>query len=164
MRDLHIRPARFGDLAALTQSLGQEPYFRDRIDRQSRDLGVLLTAWHADRPVGDVYLWLEPAEELEIRTHLPNIPLLNHVEVHSAHRGLGIGTSLVLEAEQMLALRNHRRVALAVEATKPHLVEWYGRLGYREWPYSLVKCYSLSAGDGARKAETCCVLVKDLLL
>lgn len=162
MRDLHIRPARFDDLAALTQSLGQEPFFTDRLDRQSRDLGVLLTAWRAGLPVGDVYLWLEPAEELEIRTHLPRTPLLNHVEVHKAHRGLGIGTNLVLEAEQMLALRKHRQVALAVEVTKPRLVKWYGRLGYVEWPHSEVTCYSHSDGNGIRKVEICRVLVKTL--
>ena len=86
MCGLRIRPARPGDLPSLVGRLGQEGYFADRLKREDAGRGVLLTAWRAGLVVGVVYLWLEPAEESEIRTHLPGTPLVTHLEIHPDHR------------------------------------------------------------------------------
>lgn len=162
MRDLHIRPASTTDLAALARELGQRPYFADRLARQRDGRGLLLTAWRAGRPIGDVYLWLEPAEEPEIREHLPGIPLLTHLEIHADHRHQGTGTKLIQAAERELATLGHDRVALAVEVTNHGAANLYHRLGYREWPHPSVRCYALADGQRPPRVEICRILVKPL--
>lgn len=162
MDDVRIRPAEIADLEALIKELGQEPYFTDRMKRSADGLGFLLTAWLRDRPVGDVYLWLEPAEELPIREHLPETPLLTHLEVHPAYRNRGTGTDLVGAAEKELANRGHVQVALAVEIENQAARRLYDRLGYKVWPHSTVECLALDNGIGYRKPEICYVMVKRL--
>lgn len=162
MRGLTIRPAQPEDLEHLTRRLGQGRFFADRLDRQSNECGVLLTAWQAGVVVGDVYLWLEPAEEPEIRMHLPGVPLITHLEVHPKHRKQGIGTRLVDAAEQLLVRSGFREVALAVEVTNTRAAKLYSRLGYEEWPHSPVKCYSPADFNGYRQVEICDVMVKSL--
>src|SRR5687767_12161477 len=62
-----IRQAVRADLRAIVRSFGQETYFRDRLSKQEAGHGVLLVAWERDVAVGDVYVWLAPAEEPELR-------------------------------------------------------------------------------------------------
>jgi GNAT superfamily N-acetyltransferase len=146
----------------LTGSLGQRPYFTDRIERQLDGRGVLLTAWHEDGPVGDVYLWLEPAEEPEIRLFLPDTPLLTHLEIRADRRARGMGTALIQAAERELAARGYRAVALAVELHNLRAARLYRRLGYADWDHPPVRCYSLTDGNGQRAVEICRILVKRL--
>lgn len=162
MRDLTIRPARPDDLTSLIQRLGQARFFADRLDRQTDQRGVLLTAWRAGLVIGDVYLWLEPAEEPEIREHLPGTPLVTHLEIHPEHRRQGVGTSLIGAAEQLLTVAGHDQVALAVEVTNRAAAKLYTRLGYQEWPHPPVKCYSPGDDNGHRRVEICNVMVKPL--
>ena len=161
MRDPY-RPARDEDLAALVEELGQEQFFTDRLARQAAGHGLLLTAWQEDRPVGDVYLWWEPAEEPEIREHLPGVPLLNHLEVHPTFRKHGIGTGLTTAAERELAARGFSEVALAVEEGNTDAMRLYERLRYREWPHGKVVCLTHPEDGRPRAVEICHVLVKDL--
>src|SRR5262245_18053228 len=99
MGDLRIRRARPADHDVLIQELGQRRFFADRFSRQDNHLGMLLTAWHGISPVGVVYLWLEAAEEAELRERLPGAPILNQLFVHPDRRGAGIGSALVVAAE-----------------------------------------------------------------
>jgi ribosomal protein S18 acetylase RimI-like enzyme len=164
MSDVVIRPAQDADLAALVAMLADEDFFVDRLARQSAGHGVLLTAWKGDLPVGVVYLWLEPADEPELREHLPRVPLLNHIEVHPDHRNEGTGTLLLTEAENLLAVK-HDQVVLAVRTDNVDALRLYERLGYKEWPHSTVVCISMvRLADGSRKScpERCYMLVKQL--
>src|ERR671930_1511936 len=99
MREVEIRQAQRGDLDILARTLGQRQFFADRLDRQDNERGVLLIAWAQGVPIGDVYLWLEKAEEPEIREYLPDVPLLTHLEVSPAHRNQGVGKLLIDKAE-----------------------------------------------------------------
>jgi GNAT superfamily N-acetyltransferase len=162
MGSLQIRRARRGDLAVLPAELGPPYYFLDRFDRQEQGLGALLVAWRDDRPIGVLYIWLEPAEEPEIREHLPGTPLLTHLEIHTRHRKQGTGTKLLEDAERRLRLLGHRRVALAVEENNNHAARLYTRLGYEEWPHPTVKCYAIADKEGNLEIEFCRVLVKTL--
>jgi ribosomal protein S18 acetylase RimI-like enzyme len=159
---LHIRRARPTDLSVLIRELGQRRFFTDRISRQSARLGMLLIAWLGARPIGMIYLWLEAADEAELRAHLPGTPILNHLEIHADHRGGGTGTQLIREAERRLRKLGFEQVALAVEVTNERAENLYRRLGYREWPHPPIECYSLTDGDGERKVEICRILVKAL--
>jgi GNAT superfamily N-acetyltransferase len=160
---LRIRRARRADLDVLVRELGQRRFFVDRVSRQERRLGVLLTAWRGAAPIGVLYLWLEEAEEDELREHLPGTPILNHLEIHPAHRGGGTGTELIAAAERRLRMLGYRRVALAVEVRNGRATRLYERLGYEEWPHPTVKCYSLGDGTGQRNVEICRIMVKALL-
>jgi ribosomal protein S18 acetylase RimI-like enzyme len=165
MSDVVIRPAQQTDLAALVAMLADEDFFTDRLARQSAGHGVLLTAWKSDLPVGVVYLWLEEADEAEVREHLPGVPLLNHIEVHHEHRNQGVGTDLLTVAEQLLAELGYDQVVLAVRIDNVDAQRLYDRLAYKEWPYSTVVCMSVvRLADGSRKncPERCYMLVKRL--
>lgn len=162
MRNPRIRRARDEDLTALVEELGQRQFFTDRLARQAAGRGLLLTAWQEHCPIGDVYLWLEPAEEREIREHLPGVPLLTHLEVHPAFRKQGTGSRLTSTAEHELVLLGHREVALAVELSNTDALRLYERLGYREWPHPTVACLTQAEEDRPRTVEICRILVKDL--
>jgi GNAT superfamily N-acetyltransferase len=162
MPALRIRPAEATDLAALTEELGQAPFFTDRLNRQAKGHGLLLTAWLNTRPIGDVYLWLEEAEEAPIRHHLPDTPLITHLEIHPCHRRQGSGTKLMGVAEHELTKLGHNLVALAVEQTNKDAMRLYVRLGYREWPHSTVECLTMADNTGPRISETCHIMIKHL--
>jgi GNAT superfamily N-acetyltransferase len=165
MRGVVIRPAQEADLAALVAMLADEDFFVDRLARQSEGKGVLLTAWIGNVPIGVVYLWLEDADEEEVREHLPGMPLLNHIEVHPDHRNQGVGTELLTDAETRLVKLGHDRVALAVRTDNLRVRSLYKRLSYEMWPYPAVECrYEVRLPDGSRKScpEICDMLVKSL--
>jgi GNAT superfamily N-acetyltransferase len=163
MGALHVRQAHPADLDVLVQELGQRPLFEDRLARQDKELGVLLTAWLGSAPIGVIYLWLEEAEEAELRHHLPGTPILNHLEILPGHRGRGIGTMLITAAEGRLRERGHHQVALAVEESNVRAARLYERLGYVPWPHPKIRCLSLTDGTGERQVEICQIMVKTLV-
>jgi GNAT superfamily N-acetyltransferase len=162
---LHIGPADpEHDLEILVEQLGQRAYFADRLSRQKRDTGVLLTAWWDHHPIGDAYLWLEAAEEPELRKYLPGVPLLTHVEIRDGFRSRGIGTGLVSAAEKTLVERGYKQVALAVEISNVRAAKLYTRLGYLVWRHPSVphvRCENLF-DDSVEPPEICHIMVKDL--
>jgi GNAT superfamily N-acetyltransferase len=163
MGNLHIRRVRATDLEILVRELGQRPFFDDRMSRQDKERGMLLAAWRDARPVGVVYLWLEAADEEELGTHLPGTPILNHLEVHPAHRGRGIGTKLVEAVERRARKLGCASLALAVEVTNLRAAQLYERLGYVEWRHGELRCYGLADGASDElRVEICRVMVKAL--
>lgn len=163
--DVEIRRARAGDLRAIPAELGDQEFFADRVARQDDGRGVLLLALSGGLPVGTVYLWRERADEQEVRDHLPEVPLLNHVEVLAGHRNQLVGTRLVSEAERILAGYGHDQVALAVNVDNTNAERLYKRLGYQRWEHDTLICWAeVKQPDGTRKTcpETCYMLVKAL--
>jgi GNAT superfamily N-acetyltransferase len=162
MSDFDIRSADPAGLEALIQVMDQEPFFRDRFDRHQQGRGHLLIAWLDGCPIGDVYLWLEPAEESEIRKHLRRVPLLTNLEIHPDHRQQGYGTSLIEAAEQWLLDHGKTRVALAVEVDNLDAHRLYVHLGYNDWSHGgLVMCDPFP-GAPDQEPEKCQVMVKEL--
>jgi GNAT superfamily N-acetyltransferase len=160
-----VRPADEAELPLLIRRLGQAQFFADRFRRQREGRGVLLIAWLGPEPVGDIYLWLEPAEEPEIREQLPGVPLLNHLEVAPQHWNQGIGTAILTTAEQILRERGHRRVILGVRIENLDAQRLYGRLQYKEWEHSPISTMSLSyleTGEAVREPEDCAIYIKEL--
>jgi GNAT superfamily N-acetyltransferase len=160
-----VRPARSADLEPFADALGDRGFLADRLDRQRKGLGVLFVAWLGCRPAGDVYLWLEEAEEPPIRRFLPGVALLTHLEVPFDLRNRGVGQALAGAVEQYLAEHGHDRVALAVRTDNPAAARLYARLGYRDWGRGRVVCFArttLPDGRVLLEPERCHVLVKDL--
>ncbi|WP_103348737.1 GNAT family N-acetyltransferase [Amycolatopsis sp. CA-128772] len=165
MTEPHVRPARLADLLPFTAAIGDGDFLVDRLMRQRNGLGVLFFAWLGTRPAGDVYLWLEEAEERPIRRHLPGVALLTHLQVRPDLRNLGVGAALVAAVEQYLAECGRERVALGVRTDNPAAARLYRRLGYRDWGHGEVICYAratLPDGRVLEEPEDCYVLVKDL--
>jgi GNAT superfamily N-acetyltransferase len=163
--DVDIRHACYGDMMPLYRAMGSEKFFAERYERQKNDLGVLFIAWLGDEPVGDVYLWLEKAEEYLIRQKLPSVALLTHLEVLPAFRNQGIGTKLIEAVEEHLIETGHGRIALAVRDDNENATRLYRELGYQDWGHGKVTCFPYAmneGGDSAATPELCHVMVKEL--
>lgn len=161
---LTIQSATGADLPSLVKAFGQPDYFAERINRP-KPAGLLLVGWLAGQPVGDVYLRFEPADEPELRKLLPDVPLIQHLEVLPDLRNQGIGSALIQTAEQLLRERGHPRVALGVGLDNRAAARLYQRHGYEQWPYPpVLTTYVEYLGNGRRRRgyETCHILVKDL--
>ncbi|MFI0418487.1 GNAT family N-acetyltransferase [Spongiactinospora sp. 9N601] len=139
MPDPLIRPAIYTDLTPLIRYFGQADFFFERFHRQRRGRGVLLIALRGGDVVGNVYLWWEPAEELELRERLPGVPVITHLEVRADQRNRGVGTALLAEGERILAQRGHHRVALGVGLANTDARRLYARLDYVEWDHPPVR-------------------------
>jgi GNAT superfamily N-acetyltransferase len=149
----------------MIRSLGQQSYFADRLRLQAGGHGFLLVAWERETALGDVYVWLAPAEEPELRVHLPGVALLTHLEVVSPRRNEGIGTGLLREAERRLSAMGHERVALGVGLDNPAAQRLYRRRGYEEWPHGAVGTTQVVyRADGERelRPELCRIMVRQL--
>ncbi|MEV0379028.1 GNAT family N-acetyltransferase [Nonomuraea sp. NPDC050643] len=160
-----IRQAVHADLPALVRSLGQKAYFTDRLTRQETGHGFLLVAWEAGVAVGDVYVWLAPAEEPELRALLPGVALLTHLEVVSWRRNEGIGSLLLQAAEQRLAAIHHTKVALGVGLDNLDAQRLYRRRGYVEWRHGPVATTDVvyhANGRHELRPELCRILIKPL--
>lgn len=146
-------------------ALGQEQFFRDRVGAGGSAAGVLLVAFDGDLPVGDVYVRFAPADEPELRERLPDVPLLQHFEVHPEHRNQGVGRRLISDALQLLLERGHRWVALGVEPANAAAIRLYERLRFHDWGHGEVQTVrEVFDPDGSRRSipERCRILVRDL--
>lgn len=160
---LRVRAATRRDLAGLTRALGSGQLFAERLGRQREGRGLLLVASVRNVIAGSVYLWLEAAEEPELRERLPGVPLLQHLVVRREYRNRRIGTALVAVAERLLHDLGYRAVALGVRPDNVDAIRLYRRLNYREWghpPIPTVDEEFLPNGSRRRSPATCRIFVK----
>jgi GNAT superfamily N-acetyltransferase len=136
--EMEIRRASDADLAALVAVLGQRRFFSDCLAKQRSGDGVLLVAWLDDRPVGDVFLACEPADEPEVRRRLPGVPQLGHLEVLGLFQRRGVGTALIRAGEDAARQLGHERLALGVGLDNPDARRRYERLSYVDWGHGTV--------------------------
>lgn len=162
---MNVEQASYDSIALLGGALGNEDFFADRFERQKDGHGMLFIAWLDGKPIGDVYLWLESAEEYYIRKYLPGVALLTHLEVLPEFRDRGFGTQLVEAVETYLLGQGHGRVALAVHENNVKAAELYRRLGYQEWDHGKLTCIAKvpgPAGYPIAVPELCHIMVKQL--
>ncbi len=133
-----IRQASEADLGPLAEVLGQPGFFTDRLTTQRGGGGVLLVAWLDGRPVGDVFLTWEPADEPEVRRWLPGVPRLVHLEVVGPFQRRGIGTALIRAGEDLARRLGHDRLAIGVGVGNLGARRLYERLGYVDWGHGTV--------------------------
>lgn len=163
--DRTIRHARSSDLAILSDNFGDEGFFTDRLTRQDQGRGALLVAWQNDRPIGHIYIWLEPSDTPEVREYIPGVPLLSHVEVHPDYRSRGVGTELIATAEQMLRDDGFNEVALAAQIDDRIAGRLFRRLGYSDRqhpPIEVMRDVRLPDGTRKRQSVSCLVMIKRL--
>jgi GNAT superfamily N-acetyltransferase len=160
-----IRPGSEADLAALVAVLGGRHFFSERLARQRQGGGVLLLAWLDGSPVGDVFLACGPADEPEVRRHLPGVPRLLHLEVLGPFQRRGIGTALIRAGEDTARRLGHERIALGVGLDNRGARRLYERLGYGDWGHgTVVGTWVEYPDDGppVTLSEVCDMLVKRL--
>jgi GNAT superfamily N-acetyltransferase len=163
--EAEIRPGSEADLAALVAALGQRHFFTDHLARQQQGGAVLLLAWLDGRPVGDVFLECGPAEEPEVRRHLPGVPRLIHLEVLGPFQRRGIGTALIRAGEDTARRLGNERIALGVGLDNRDARRLYERLGYADWGHgTVVGTWVERDHDGppVTLSEVCDMLVKRL--
>ncbi len=166
MTEPYVRPADSADLESFATILRDRAFFDEHFERQRNDHGELFLGWLGPRPAGVVYLWLEQAEEQLIRDHLPDVPLIMHLEVHQDLRRKGVGTALVRAAERRLLEKGRYQVALAVRTDNHDAARLYKHLGYRDWGHGEVICLArMTSPDGTVliEEEVCYVLVRNLV-
>jgi GNAT superfamily N-acetyltransferase len=145
---VEVRRASGADLEPLVAVFGSRDFFGDCLARQRRGDGVLLVAWRDGRPVGDVFLARDPADEPEVRRLLPGVPQLGHLEVDGRLWRRGIGTALIRAGED-----------------NPGARRLYERLGYADWGHgTVVGTWQDRDHDGppTTHSEVLNMLVKDL--
>jgi GNAT superfamily N-acetyltransferase len=162
--DLAIRQAHADDRPAIVRALGEERFFLDRLQRQGEGHGELLVAYEGDVVIGVVYVWRGEAEEPELREHLPDVPLLNHLEVVEHRRNHGIGTAIIEAAESLVLGLGLKKLALGLRLHNHDAARLYRRLGYREWEHGEIwtTYVVMSDGEETQVPEKCRILVKDL--
>src|ERR1700730_6248678 len=160
-----VRQACDADMMPLYRAMGSADFFAERLVRQEKGNGVLFVAWLDGEPVGDVYLWLERADEKIIRRYLPSVPLLTHLEVLPEFRKQGIGRQLILAVEDYLIENGYDRIALAVRVDNKNAARLYWDLDYRDWGHGVVECTPYASNDdggSTAELELCYVMVKEL--
>lgn len=162
--DLEVRAARPEDLGDLDRRFGQGYLFAERLSRQADERGLLLLGLLAGEIVGCVYLWLEPAEEPEIR-ELDHAALISHLRIQDAHQGRRFGRELLDVAETVLCELWYSTAVLGVDPEDETLIGWYEELGYRLYSDKPIKTtHQLFLRRGLRIAlpDECVLLVKAL--
>lgn len=167
--NLEVRPACERDLPGLVNGdKSHRGILWERLRRRAAGGGELLVALVDSTPVGHVYVWLEAADEPELRERLPGVPLLMNLWVHRDWRRRGIGSLLTREAERWLYDRGHRRVALGVSPDNTDATRLYLGLDYEPWEYEDIKTIKthwtefLDDGQEVIIWETCAILEKAL--
>ena len=130
---------------------------------QLRQGAVYLLAWRGAKVVGRATLLLR-SRYPEVRSLLPELAEINALEARP--QGEGIGTALILAAEQEARQRSVPIASLAVDVTNDGARRLYERLGYAMWAHGLViDRWTKRGNDGqvlGEQADECFYLTKPL--
>jgi ribosomal protein S18 acetylase RimI-like enzyme len=138
---LVIRDCREGDVDAMSwaTSAGQRREWHEQLARAARGEVVYLVAELDGGVVGKAVLdWVHEAD---------GTPWLWMVSVDPAHRGLGVGTAMLAEAERRCRERGFTVLECAVDEDNPRALALYLRLGYDEVGAHTDE-YDVAAEDG----------------
>lgn len=130
---------------------------------QLRQKAVYLLAWRGARVVGRATLLLR-SRYPEVRSVLPGLAEINALEARP--QGEGIGTALILAAEQEARMRSMPMAGLAVDVTNDRARHLYERLGYAMWAHGhVIDRWTQRGYDGqvlGEQADECFYLTKQL--
>lgn len=117
-----------------------------------------LVAWTTECVlVGGLHVRTQPADEIEIREHMPDVPFLHNLHVRKRYRHRGVGSQLLAVAESIVSEWGSTRIAMAVAVNNSIGLRWYMHLGYSHWPYDSVACLTEN-----NVLEMCYVIQKPL--
>jgi GNAT superfamily N-acetyltransferase len=130
---------------------------------QLRQEAVYFLAWRGARVVGRATLLLR-SRYPKVRSAFPRLAEIN--ALNAWPQGEGIGTALILAAEQEARQRSVPVAGLAVDVTNDRARRLYERLGYAVWANGVViDRWTLRGTDGqvlGEQADECFYLTKQL--
>jgi GNAT superfamily N-acetyltransferase len=137
----------------------------ERFRAQESGTAEYLVAWADSEPVAYALVrWEGPADEW-MRERGVRGPYVEGLSVRSDLWSHGIGTAIMLEAEQRTAARGYAHIGLAVGRDNERARRLYERLGYREsglGDFDVSWTFIDSAGNEGIEGEMCTYLVKSL--
>lgn len=102
-----------------------------RFRRQRAGESAFLIAIRDGVPVGSGEVIWGGCADANVRAECPNCPEINGLSVFPAElRGQGIGTELIVAAEERALARGFSRIGLGVALENPDAARLYLRLGY----------------------------------
>lgn len=126
-----IRRIAAGEIDAVAERMSRHhDLVEARLELQEQGGGHYLIAWEGDDPVGQLLLRWE--REVPGPNGLAGVPYVEDVYVPHDHRGRGVGTQLIKEAERCAGAAGHERVTLAVNIDNAGAQRLYRRHGYED--------------------------------
>ncbi len=164
---MDIRPCSAADVADLEAAMpsGLDRRHDHRFRRQADGLGTYLVAWSDGAPVGKGEIRWDGCAAPEVAERFPGCPEVNGLDVWPPERrSQGIGTAILLAAEDLAAWQGHRRIGLGVADDNERAARLYDRLGYAETGCRYLDRYTYTLPGGGRHdvADPARFLVKDL--
>ena len=164
---MDIRMYRPEDIEQLElwQPTGPSGFHARRPRCQEDGDSSFLIAWFEDSPVGTVEIRWYGCAAPEVRERFPGCPELNGLQVWPEQlRSLGIGTTIITTAEEIVAGRGYPRLGLGVGDDNERAAQLYLRLGYAETGCRYLDRYPYTTDDGTQHeaADPCRFLVKTL--
>jgi GNAT superfamily N-acetyltransferase len=162
-----IRQCSASDVAELEEAMpsGLDRRHDHRFRRQADGLGTYLVVWSEGVPVGKGEIRWDGCAARQVAERFPGCPEVKGLDVWPPERrSQGIGTAILLAAEDLAARQGHRRIGLGVADDNEHATRLYLRLGYAETGCRYVDHYSHTLPGGGRHdaADPTRFLVKEL--
>jgi len=161
--EIAVSPCTDADMEAV-EALWPRRGCAERFARQqSGDSAFLLARWTGD-VVGRVeVMWTGPRMP-RVAEHHPGIPEINGLDVLQSVRRRGIGTALLLAAENMARPRGCHTIGLGVGLENPQAERIYRRLGYAgDLAYTDTYVWIDEDGQSHDAADPCRFLMKALV-
>lgn len=134
VRPVEIRVCGGEDIDLLDRCMpseGETSFHRQRFERQQDGGGTYLVAWRDKQPVGHLEIRWSGCSAPAVKCSVPACPELNALGVWPpGERGQGVGTALLLAAEEKARARKFRIVGLGVAEDNFRAGALYARLGY----------------------------------
>lgn len=161
---ISVRPCSVRDLPLLERDLPPAAVHSQHLQRQDGGERTYLGAFLERRAVGTCVISWIGCREPEFRQAFPDAIEIAGLQVGEAWRGSGVGTALLVAAEEMAREAQRRRIVIGVADDDPRAMALYIRLGYRPTGEHVTVHYELPDPEGSpvEMAERTQALVKDL--
>ncbi len=131
-QEISVKEVTAKDLLELDRIMpfGPKNYHQERLKMQQDGKSVYLIARNGTELAGHAELILGGPKESEVKESLSDIPEINGAEVRPEMQSNGIGTQIILAAEQAAREKGYKQICLGVSEKNPRARALYERLGY----------------------------------
>lgn len=136
---LIIKPLTDHELVSLETNFpidATSGHHKKRFDRQTRNEGLYLIAWHQNIPIGHFFLqWSGPSDDVVIKhIDISKAAYLGAGRTHENYRRRGVATRLIQEAEKLAKENGCTTIGMVVGSDdNPDARRLYEKLGYIDW-------------------------------
>lgn len=161
---LRIAPCTTEVVSTLERSMPAGPAHRAHLADQERGRTLYLVAHLDGAPVGIAVLSWTGCHGANARAAHPGAVEISNLQVRQDHRGRGLGTALVRDAEARASARGRHQVAVGVADDNPRAAALYRRLGYEPTAVVDVFEYDWTDAEGTVRhaVESTTLLLREL--